>query len=109
MVLDMLGLCIVVFGIKQEVEVFVSKDDNAKIQLVKLKNETPRRRKLKLVYYMKPVIGEDEIKTNEFLDIKYNKNANMILVNNMASSDYKNMVFVSCSEKIKSYTKVSIW
>ncbi|MBE5806500.1 MAG: hypothetical protein E7313_07355 [Clostridiales bacterium] len=106
MVLDMLGLCIVVFGIKQEVEVFVSKDDNAKIQLVKLKNETPRRRKLKLVYYMKPVIGEDEIKTNEFLDIKYNKNANMILVNNMASSDYKNMVFVSCSEKIKSYTGI---
>jgi len=93
-------------GIKQETTVFVPKEDTAKIQLIKLKNETPRRRKLKLVYYIKPVIGEDEIKTNEYLNIQLNKNSNTVLARNIIGSDYKNIIFVSSSEKIKSYTGI---
>ena len=91
-------------GIKQEVSVFVPKEDSAKIQIIKLKNETPRRRKIKLFYYIKPVIGEDEIKTDGFVDFKFNENNNIILAKNLINSDYKNVVFVTSSEKIKSYT-----
>jgi len=93
-------------GIKQETEVFVPKDDSAKIQIIRLKNETPRRRKLKLVYYIKPVIGEDETKTNGFIDFKFDRNSNTVLAKNMINSDFKNIVFVSSSEKIKSYTGI---
>lgn len=82
------------------------KDDNAKVQIIRLKNETPRRRKLKIVYYIKPVIGEDEIKTNELLSFEFNRNSNTILARNLVNSEYRNIIFVSSSEKIKSYTGV---
>ncbi|MBR3721050.1 MAG: hypothetical protein IKN09_04875 [Clostridia bacterium] len=91
-------------GIKQEAEIFVPKDDSVKVYLLKLKNETPRRRKLKMVYYLKPVLGEDELKTNHFLNMKFNRNSNMITVKNLVNADYQDTMFVSCSEKIKSYT-----
>ena len=91
-------------GIEQELEVFVPKQDSCKIQILKLKNKTLRKRKIKLVYYLKPVLGEDEIKTNEFLDINFNKNSNTIFAKNITNTDYKNMVFVSSSEQIKSFT-----
>lgn len=106
MVLDMQNILTQVCGIKQETEIFVPKEDSTKVQIIRLKNETPRRRKLKLVYYLKPVIGEDEIKTSEFLNIQFNKNTNTILAKNMVTSDYKNIVFISSSEKIKSYTGI---
>ena len=93
-------------GIKQEAEIFVPKEDSVKIQIIKLKNETLRKRNLKIVYYLKPVIGEDEIKTNEFLNFKFISNSNMILAENILNSDYNNIVFVSSSEKIKSYTGI---
>ena len=32
--------------------------------MLKLKNLEPNKRKLKLIYYIKPVFGEDEIKNN---------------------------------------------
>ena len=91
-------------GIKQEADIFVPKEDGVKVQIIKLKNETLHKRKIKVVYYLKPVIGEDEIKTNGFLNIEFNRNSNMISAQNLANSDYKNIVFVSSSEKIKSYT-----
>ena len=48
-------------GLEQELEIFVPKEDSCKIGIFKIKNTTPNRKKLKLYYYMKPVIGEDEI------------------------------------------------
>ena len=93
-------------GIKQDTEIFVPKEDSVKVQIIKLKNETPRRRKLKLVYYAKLVLGEDETKTKGLLNIKFDKNSNTILASNIANSDYKNTVFISSSEKIKSYTGI---
>ena len=92
------------FGIRQEAEIYVPKEDSVKVQIIKLKNETLRKRKIKLVYYLKPVIGEDEVKTKGFLKFKFDRNSNTILAQNIINSDYKNIVFVSSSEKIKSYT-----
>ena len=59
-----------------------------------------------MVYYIKPVLGEDEIKTNKFFNMKFNKNSNTILAKNISNSDYKNILFISSSEKIKSYTGI---
>ena len=58
------------------------------------------------MYYIKPVLGEDELKTNKFLNIKFNKNSNTVFAQNISNSDYKNILFVSSSEKIKSYTGI---
>ena len=106
MVLDMQSICIHAYGIIQEDEIFVPKDDTVKVQIIKLKNETPRKRKLKLVYYVKPVMGEDEIKTSKFFNTEFNKNSNIILAKNIANSNYQNSLFISSSEKIKSYTGI---
>ncbi len=43
-------------GIEQDLEVFVPKEDSCKISILNLKNTTPNRKKLKLYYYIKPVI-----------------------------------------------------
>lgn len=81
-------------------------EDAVKVQLIKLKNETPRRRKLQMFYYLKPVIGEDEIKTSNYLQAEFDRNSNSIIVNNFRNEDFKNIVFISSSEKINSYTGI---
>jgi len=43
-------------GIEQELEVFVPKEDSCKIGILHLKNNTPNKKRLKLYYYIKPVI-----------------------------------------------------
>ena len=91
-------------GVEQELEIFVPKDDSVKVQILKLKNTTPRHRRLKLVYYLKPVLGEDEVKTNEYLNIDFDASNNMILAQNATNYEYDSFLFVSSSEKIKSYT-----
>ena len=91
--------------IEQELEVFVPKEDSCKISILKLKNTTPNRKKIKLYYYIKPVIGEDEIKTNGYIETDYDKNNNMIFVKNLYKNEFeKTKIYVSCSEEIKSYT-----
>ena len=92
-------------GIEQEVEVFIPKEESCKISIVKLKNTTPNRKKIKILYYMKPVLGEDEYKTNEYINLKYDENNNILYAKNLYVSDLEaDIVYVSCSEKMKSYT-----
>jgi cellobiose phosphorylase len=40
----------------QELEIFVPREDSVKINILKLKNTISNRRKIKLVYYVKPVL-----------------------------------------------------
>ena len=92
-------------GIEQELEVFVPKEDSVKIQILKLKNMNLNRKKLKIVYYMKPVLGEAELKSNGYIDLKYDKNNNIICAQNLYNSEFKNnVIYVSNSEKMLSYT-----
>ena len=51
-------------------------------------------------------MGEDEIKTSAFFNLKFNKNSNTIIAKNIINSDYKNNIFISSSERIKSYTGI---
>lgn len=92
-------------GIEQELEVFVPKEDSLKVQILKLRNTTPNKKKLKIVYYAKDVLGEDEIKTNGYINLNFDKNSNIICLTSLYNSELENnIVYCSCSEKIKSYT-----
>ena len=91
-------------GINQELEMFVPCLDTAKLSIVRLTNNNPERRKLKLVYYIKPVLGEDEIKSDGCIKINYDDNSNMVIGENLYEATFKNKVFLTSSEKIKSFT-----
>ena len=87
----------------QNVNIFVPREDKVKINIIKLKNVLPEKRKLKLIYYIKPVLGEDEIKTAGNISLK--RESNILVAENLYSEDVeKNIAFVSCSENIKSFT-----
>ena len=89
-------------GLKQEIDVFVPRNDSVKINLLKLENLTSEKRDLKLVYYLKPVLGEDELSTNGFIDLKFNNN--IIFAKNMYKNEIGDFAYVSSSENIISYT-----
>ena len=92
-------------GIEQKLKVFVPKEDSVKINILTLKNTTPNKKKIKLVYYTKQVLAEDEIKSNGYINVKYEANSNMISCSNLYSNEFENTIsFISSSEKIKSYT-----
>jgi cellobiose phosphorylase len=56
--------------VNQELEVFVPNEDAVKIGILRLNNTSPLKKKIRIVYYLKPVLGEDEIKTNGYLKQK---------------------------------------
>ena len=92
-------------GIDQELTVFVPKEDSCKVQILKLNNTTPNRKQFKIYYYIKPVLGEDEYKTNNYINLEFDKNNNLIILKNNYNSEIKNSnVYLTCSEKIVSYT-----
>ena len=89
-------------GIEQELEVFVPKEDSIKIQTLKLKNVTPAKKKLKIVYYAKLVLGEDELKSNGYINLKYDENNNIICAKNIYNSEFPNdIIYISNSEKMR--------
>ena len=92
------------YGISQNLTIFVPKEDKIKINILNLKNELPKKRKIKIIYYLKPVLGEDEIKLNGFLNMEFKENSNVILCKNMINSDFNRIMYVSCNEKINSFT-----
>ena len=61
--------------------------------------------KIKILYYVKPVIGEDEIKSDSYIKLKYEENSNMVIAKNLYNVDeFNDTIYVSSSEKIKSFT-----
>jgi len=92
-------------GIEQELTVFVPKEDSIKVEILKLKNTTPTKKKLKVYYYTKPVLGEDEIKTSKFINLDFDGNNNTIIARNLYNNEIDGYsMYLSCSEKINSYT-----
>ena len=90
-------------GIYQELNIFVPKEDTVKINILNLKNLHAKKRKLKLLYYIKDVLGEDEIKTNG--NIQLVKEANVIFANNLYKDSFKRCIpYITTSENIRSYT-----
>lgn len=92
-------------GIEQELQMFVPRKDSCKVNILSLKNTTPNRKKIKIYYYLKPVIGEDEIKTSNLIRVNFDKNNNIICANTpYKTEEMDNFIYVSCSERIGSYT-----
>ena len=92
-------------GIIQEDTIFIPKNDPVKTNIIKLKNTTPNKKKLKIIYYTKCVLGEDETKSDGFINLNYEANSNMIYLDNLFEREVKqNTTFISSSEKIKSFT-----
>ena len=76
-------------GIYQELNIFVPKEDTVKINILNLKNLHAKKRKLKLLYYIKDVLGEDEIKTG------------MYTIKDMANGTQEQMEIEKIIEKLK--------
>lgn len=91
-------------NIIQKLDIFVPRHDSVKVQMLHLENKEPQRKQLKLVYYVKPVLDEEEMKSKGFLALKYQENSNMITMQNTAKKENNTVFYVSCSEKINSYT-----
>ena len=89
----------------QELEVFVPNEDSVKVNILTLKNNAPKKKKIKIYYYIKPVLGEDEIKTDGYIKVQYEENPNIIIAKKLYNKDVlNNLIYVSSSEKIKSFT-----
>ena len=91
-------------GINHNLDVFVPEQDNVKVNILHLENNKPEKRKLKIVYYLKPVLGEEELKSKGYIDIKKIQNSNVIYAENLYANRLSNRMYVFSSEKIKNYT-----
>ena len=89
--------------ILHELETFVPLKDNVKINILRLKNTSSEQKRIKIVYYIKPVLGEDEIKTSRF--IKVEQKGNFVTAVNMYKNEIKNdEVFITTNKKISAFT-----
>ena len=88
----------------QEVKIIVPVGESFKIINIKIKNNLPSKRNLKIAYYVKNILGEDEIKTNG--NIVTWKEDNIIFSKNLlAEEDFRdNILFVTSNVKISSFT-----
>ena len=87
----------------QELETFVAKENKVKINILKMKNTSSEKKNLKILYYIKPVLGEDEIQTNGYINV--NMQNNVVTAQNLYTDNFKGeIVYCGSNEKIKSYT-----
>ncbi len=87
----------------QDVETFVAKENKIKISILKLKNASGERKLLKILYYIKPVLGEDEIQTNGYINVQMENN--VVTAQNLYTNEFKgNIIYAGSNEKIKSFT-----
>lgn len=91
-------------GLIQEMDIFVPRNDRAKVNIIRLKNTLSEKRKVKLIYYIKPVLGEEETKTSGYIDLKLDKDKNILHAKNLYGEGIIKNVYVASSEKITSYT-----
>ena len=91
-------------SIKHELTLFVPIKYDVKINILKIKNNTNKYKKINIIYKIDDVLGEDELKTNGYLNLKYNKKDDYIVIENLYEQEVSETVFMYCSEKIKSFT-----
>ncbi len=90
--------------LKTNLTVFVPNDKNAKINILKIKNNTNNKRKINLVYKLDLVLGEDELQTNNLIKLKYLKEENKLKAKSIYHTDMLNDIYITCNENIDSYT-----
>lgn len=90
--------------IKQELDVFVPINDDVKVNILKICNNTNENKKLNLIYKIDDILGEDELKTNGYLNLEYIDKEDYIKINNLYEQDVNETVYMYSSEKIKAYS-----
>ena len=90
-------------GMEQELVMFASIDDNVKINLINIKNDTDMDRNIGLYYYIRPVLGVTDEETQFLLETDIQEE--VFIVKNSTNSEFKDSIlFMGASEQIKSYT-----
>lgn len=92
-------------GIKQEMTVFVPKDENVKIVKVKLNNISGRKRRVSAFYYIRPVLGVSDQITAPFIITDINEKTGILFIRNTYTDDFTGRIaFMDCSIKERSVT-----
>ena len=95
---------ILILVMDQNVDIFVPMNENVKVQVLTLENTQVKKKEVKIVYYLKPVLDEDEIKSNGYNKLDYNNKFNTIFIQNITKPANSNIMWISSSENILSYT-----
>lgn len=88
--------------ILQENQIFVPVNDSVKINYINLRNLSNKVKTLKLFYYIKPVLGEDEVDSNSSIFTNLDIENNILSFKNLRNS--QETAYISSSEKIVAYT-----
>ena len=90
-------------GIMHEVNTFIPRNNSVKVNIISFKNLENIKKELKLIYYVKPVLDEDEIKSNG--NIYVERSGEIVTARNLYNSDFKDEVmYLGGSENIVSFT-----
>ena len=91
-------------GILQQTDIFVPNEENVCVTKVRLKNTSGDVKKLKILVYLKTVVGEDE--NTSIGNCYFEKRNNLILMKNMLTTpEFNKIAYVTSNQKIKSFTK----
>lgn len=92
-------------AIEQECIQFVPINDSCKVSIIKLKNNSNQKVKLKIRYDLSLQMGEFK-RDSRFVRKNYKKGLNMITFNNIKNPWY--LTYLSCSEKVGEDEEVEI-
>ena len=85
-----------------EITEYVPLEDNVKVYLMKLKNKHSKAKKVKVDFWINPVLGNTEEKTSRHILAEFMGDHNYIKMRNVYSINYGDVnIFMSTSEKIK--------
>ncbi len=91
-------------GLAQTLAMFVPPNQPVKICIVRLKNLTGRQRKLKLTWYIRPVLGVDETGASRFIATRMDESGILFIENRFTDEFRGKTVFMAASAKEVSYT-----
>ena len=91
-------------NLNQELEIFVPNEEHLKILKFRIKNIVNEKRKIKLLVYIKTVLGEDEYLTNGNLSVE--KQKNILKIKNIFNEEYfqNKVMYVTSNLEINSFT-----
>jgi cyclic beta-1,2-glucan synthetase len=97
------------FAIEQELTVFVPVDDNGgepiKLQRLRLRNDSPRHRKLSVTYYVEWTLEEQRESSQMHVVTRWDEEAKAVIANNYYHPEFGDRVaFASMSPAPDSYT-----
>ena len=93
------------FGIEQTVRYAVAPDDPVKFVRIRLKNTSPRPRRITVTYYVEWVLGPTRDITQQYLIPEYDPERHVLLVHNPYSIEFgKHRAFLTASQPFHGLT-----